>query len=485
MKILLINPSFDYHSRHLLVGMPLSLAYLAAYLRKYSYEIGILDAVAGNITRKGAKWHYGLSENDIVEEVKKFKPDLVGITCSFSLRNDVTLETARLIKMIDDKIITVVGGIHPTISPLETVSVRGVDYVIIGEGEESFLSLVRHLESSNKVSELNVDGCAYKDGDEVKLIPKTKFIEDLDSIPFPARDLLPMESYIRKHTILYGLGKRRAASIITSRSCPGKCTFCCNYMSQGRKWRGRSAQNVFEEIKLLLEKYRIEEIFFLDDNLTFDKARMMELCEMILHKGLKFRWNTPNGIWAPALDIKLAGLMKKAGCVNICVGIESGNEMVRNKIIRKGVSGETIKKVLNICHKVGLPVVGFFIIGIPGENEDTFKDTIKFVKELPFTMIATSFFRPDPGTDLYNECLRKGYIEKDYWKNMKQFSTPMVETPSFNLNTLKKWEKKIYYEFFKAHFWELAYSTLTFRNDFFKWEHIARFVEEKFNIVKF
>lgn len=482
MRVLLINPPFSYYSRHLLIGEPLSLLYLASFLRKYGHKVGVLDAVAGNIIRRGEGWHYGLLDHELIERIKEFRPDLVGITCPFSLRINSTLNVARLVKRIDKKIITVVGGIHPTIFPLETTSHEEIDYVIVGEGEESFLSLVRHISSANFSKHISVDGCAYKDGKETKLNPKKNFIEDLDMIPFPARELIAMEFYIQKQSILYGLGKRRSTSIITSRSCPNRCTFCSMFLSHGTKWRGRSVQNVFEEIKLLIERYRIEEIFFMDDNLTFDKRRMMELCEMILRKGLKFRWNTPNGVAAQSLDRELLTIMKKAGCVNICIGIEAGNETVRNKIIRKGLSEETIRKTLSICSKAGLPVVGLFILGIPGESESTFKDTIRMVKELPFSMIATSFFTPFPGTKLYDVCVNQGYIDKDYWKNMESFNQPVIETFDFDKNTLRKWEKKIYYEFLKSHFWSLVFSTITLRNDFFKWQQIRRFLIEKFGV---
>jgi len=481
MRILLINPPFDYYSPHLLIKEPLSLAYLAGYLKKYNYKVGVVDAQAGNISKKNNEWHYGLFDHEVIEKVKEFNPDLAGITCPFSLRIDATLQAARLVKRINNKIITVVGGIHPTIFPLETVRNKEVDYVIMGEGEESFLSLIRHIESGNKFSEFNVDGCAYKNEQEAKLIPKNKFIEDLDTIPFPARELLPIDFYLQRPAILYGLGKRRAASVITSRGCPGNCAFCNMFQTHGRKWRGRSAQNVFEEIKILLEKYQIEEVFFMDDNLTFDKGRMVELCRMILDKGIKFRWNTPNGIAADCLDSDLVTLMKNAGCANICIGIESGNETVRNKIIGKGLSEEIIWNALRTCQKAGLPVVGFFILGIPGENENRFKDTLRMVNKLPFSMVATSFFTPFPGTRLYEECICKRYIDKDYWSKIYRFNMPIVETPDFDKNRLRKWEKQIYYEFFKSHFWSLAFSTLSLRNDFFKWQQIRRFIKDKFN----
>ncbi|MFC1701013.1 B12-binding domain-containing radical SAM protein, partial [Patescibacteria group bacterium] len=461
MKILLINPSFDYYSKYLLTGEPLSLAYLAANLKKNGYEVNILDAVAGDIKKNGSKWRYGLSKIEIINKIKEFNPDVVGITCSFSLRNYFAVEMAKLVKRINSKIITVIGGVHPTIFPLETIRIEEIDYIIAGEGEESFLSLVRYLESANKTFKLFIDGCAYKNGDELKFIPKKNFIENLDLLSFPARELLPMEFYIKKPTVLYGLGMRRSASIITSRSCPNRCSFCSMYLSHGPKWRSRSAENVFEEIKLLVEKYRVEEIFFMDDNLTFNKERVMILCDMILRHRIKFRWNTPNGVAANSLDFDLASIMKKAGCANICIGVESGNDYIRNSVIKKGLARQTINKALNACNRAKLPVVGFFILGIPGENEYAFKDTLNMVKKFPFDMITTSFFTPFPGTKLYDDCVKDGYIAKDYWERIKQFNAPVVETSDFNIKTLREREKKIYYEFFKSNFLSLIYSIIT------------------------
>lgn len=460
----------------------MSLAYLAAYLKKYGYEVNILDAVAGGITRKGKMWHYGLLDSDLVKRIKQFRPDLVGITSPFSLRNEASLKTARLVKGIDKKIITVVGGIHPSIFPLETVSCQEIDYVIVGEGEESFLSLVRHIESGSKISKLSVDGCAYKEKGKPKLRGKRSFIKNLDSLPFPARELLPMEFYFQRNVALFGLGKARAASIITSRGCPYRCSFCSMHLSHGLKWRSRSAENVFEEIEELVKKYGVEEIFFMDDNLTFDKERIMKLCELILAKGLRFRWNTPNGIRADRIDSDLAAIMKKSGCANVCIGIESGSERIRNGVIKKALPEEKIHQALSACKKVGLPVIGFFILGIPGESEETFRETIDMVKSLPLEMIATSFYTPFPGTKLYEESVRDGHIKKDYWRSIEQFSAPIVETRDFDKNILKKWEKRIYYEFLKSHFWRLAYSVVTLKNSLFEWGLIRRFIKEKFNV---
>lgn len=482
MKILLINPPFNYYSRHLLFSEPLSLGYLAAYLRKFGYDVSILDGVAGGIYHQGKYWRYGLKDSEVAQKIKEFKPDLVGITCAFSLRIDAVLQVAKLVKRIDKKITTVVGGIHPTIFPKETGSHKEIDYVIIGEGEEIFLELIKTIESGKNVSKLDIDGCVYRSKGSIQYNPKTSFIKDLDSLPFPARDLLPMEYYLQKETIHFGLGKKRAASIITSRSCPMRCTFCCMHLSHGPVFRARSALNVFEEIEEMVRKYRVEEIFIMDDNFTFDKERVMVLCKLIIRKGLKFRWNTPNGIRADMLDLELVRMMKKAGCINVCIGIEVGNEKIRNEIIKKRLSGEQIERAVKICSQADLPIVGLFILGIPGETEDTFQDTIRMVKKLPFSMIATSFFTPFPGTQLYSECIHKGFVKPTYWKKVKQFNCPILETPDFNKQTLRKWEKTIYFEFLKSHFWPVFYSSLSGKNEFFKAGIIKRFLTEKFGI---
>lgn len=220
----------------------------------------------------------------------------------------------------------------------------------------------------------------------------------------------------------------------------------------------------------------------MDDSLTFNKKRVIELCDMILREGLRFRWNTPNGIAADSLDEELAKIMKKAGCVNVGIGIESGNETVRNKIIKKGLSNEIIYRSLSACRKAKLPVVGFFILGIPGENADSFEDTIKLVKKLPLSMIATSFYTPFPGTKLYEECVSNGYIDKEYWRNIYKFNAPVVKTTDFDIKKLREWKKKIYLEFVKAHFWDLFFTTITFRNEFIKLGQIRRFLKEKFGV---
>jgi len=228
MKVLLINPPFDYYSRYFQVLEPLSLAYLAAYLRKQGYVVNILDAVASKITKlNNGRWRYGLNESEIIERIKKFKPDVCGITCSLSLKKDSVFNMAEIIKRVDKSIITIVGGIHPTILPLEVLQSPCIDYIIIGEGEESLLDLINNINGGIKYP-ANIDGIAYKATDDYYINAKKSFIQDLDSLPSPARELLPMDFYLEKNknNMLYGLGGRRALSVFTSRGCSRRCSFC-------------------------------------------------------------------------------------------------------------------------------------------------------------------------------------------------------------------------------------------------------------------
>ena len=480
----MINPPFEYYSRYIQVLEPLSLAYLAAYLKKQGYIVNILDAAAGKITKlNNGQWRYGLNELEVIDRIKNFKPDACGITCNLSLKKDAVFDIAEIIKRVDENIITIAGGIHPTILPLETLENLYIDYVILGEGEKSLLNLLNNLNSGIK-HPTNIDGIAYRSADGHYINPKKSFIQDLDSLPFPARDLLPMDFYLErnKNNILYGLGGGRALSVFTSRGCSRRCSFCNVYLSHGNKWRPRSAESVCEELQRLVTDYKANEIFFLDDDLTFDKARMLKICEGILKRNLNLRWNTPNGLSVSSLDEEVLTLMKRSGCKNICIAIETGNETIRNKVIGKGLLNDRIFKVVNICKKIRLPTVGFFIIGMPGEKETTFQDTIDMVKKLPLDMIVTSFPYPCPGTRLHDECVKKEYIHpKEYLQlHTGKYNMPIVETEDFNKATLIRWQKRIYSEFVKSHFWNLFFTSVTLKSDFFKWRQIRRFLIEKF-----
>ena len=251
---------------------PLGLGYLGAVLENAGIAVKIVDCllegwnnrveVAENIVR------IGLPFDRIEEIIRAYGPDIVGVNNLFTKQRENAHQIYALAKKVDSGIITIAGGAHPTVMPELVLADGNVDYVVLGEGDDTIIDLVGVIEGKKDITTL--DGVGYKENGQIKIIPKTKFIEDLDRLPFPARHLLNMEGYFGlKHS--HGTRRRKRFSpIVTSRGCPAKCTFCSAYKVWGRKFRQRSPENVIAEMKEIKEKYGIEEIMFEDDNTTLN-----------------------------------------------------------------------------------------------------------------------------------------------------------------------------------------------------------------------
>lgn len=447
-KILLINPPFNIHDpkRGVEITFPLGLGYLASALRDSGYDdIRILDTVAegkGHFERyKDYKFYsFGLSGKDIEGKIKSISPELVGITCSFTKRFANVLDVAKTVKKINPDIKVIIGGAHPSAMPEVAITYKEIDYVIIGEGEESFLRLTDHLCKKRGVLK-DIDGIAYKDNkDRIHVNPKTEFIDDLDSIPFPYRDIFPMDTYIE--------AKRN--SVITSRGCPFDCAFCSIHCVWGKKWRARSARNVVDEIEGLVKEYNIEFISFDDDNLTFDKNRMKEICQDIIERGLKIFWNTPNGVSIVNLDKGLLKLMKDSGCYALNLAIESGDPFILNKVIKKNTTIEMIRDVVRWCKDLGILTLGYFVIGMPGETKGSMQMSFEFAKELMLDAINVFIATPYPGSHLYKECLEKKYIKNLDLVNYTAFDA-VLETPYLSAKEVQDFLSYFVDEYNKYH----------------------------------
>lgn len=425
MKVILINPpnSVDQKiSFTVNVFQPLGLAYIAAVLEKNHYQVKILDALAEGFDQEkviGSRRIVGLSYSDIKKEIRRFQPDIVGIATPFSFQSLEAHKVADLVKQVNQQIITVTGGSHPTIQPEEMLKNKNVDYVIRGEGEYIMLDLIRAIEG--KKSLRKIKSLSYRDNKgQIINNPRSEPIKDLDNLPFPARYLLPMEKYhqaAKKGRVTEGLiayGKKRT-SIVTSRGCPFNCTFCTVHLIMTRVWRARSPKNVLEELKECKNKYGIEYFDIIDDNFTLIPERAKEICRLMIKEDLQLEWSTPNGVRADKLDEELITLMKKAGCISIKVAPESGNQEVLNRIIKKNLDLKKIKKAIVLCKKHQLPIEAFFVVGFPQETEKDIQDTINYAKELRqlgcdycYFFIATPYF----GTEMYRIAVAKGYLDE-------------------------------------------------------------------------
>ena len=307
MKILLLWPPMTVFPPDPKVpspSSPLGLAYIASVLEKDGYEVRILDALAlgkKNIEKGKEYVKTGLADEEIKNFVEKFKPDIIGISSMFTAYVTDVHNCARIAKGTNPDVFVVVGGAHASVAPHTILKDRNIDIVVTGEGEITFLEIVRGLE--NKRNMFEIPGTIVRKNDRLFHNPNRSYIKELDTLSFPARHLLPMDIYM-KHNKIHGdyIMRHPQLDLITSRGCPAKCIFCSIHSVWGHKWRGRSAKNVVDEIAFLVNEYGVKEIAFLDDNLTLDKKRIIGICDEIVRRGLDIKWCTPNGVALWTLD---------------------------------------------------------------------------------------------------------------------------------------------------------------------------------------
>lgn len=475
MKILLINPPF--HSSFVNhVSIPLGLGYLGSFLEKNGHNVKIMDGSLGKIEKVDNGFWHGKPYREIEEFIRQENSDIIGIGCFFSPRFPYVIEIAKLAKKINSKTLTIIGGIHPTMLPKEALENKEIDFVVIGEGEHSFLQLVEKLRKNENNFE-SVDGIAFRKNGEIIVTPKTYFIKNLDDLPFPAFHLLPLEEYFKFKQMKRWSSEGRCFPIISSRSCPYRCHFCSMYKIHGKKWRARSAENVVNEIEYLVNTYQAEMISFEDDNLTLSKNRMIEICRKIKNRHIKIKWITPNGIAIKTLDEEVLAAMQDAGCIEVNLAIESGDETIRNERMRKKLTLDKIIEVVNVCKKLRLKANAYFIIGYPGDNNETINKTIELVKKLSFFNIVVSYATPFPGTELYEECLENNYIEDDFIEQafnkgeLRLFLQPCIKTKDFNYADVIRWKKKIKKNFYKYQLLRL------FVGDYNSWANLFRILQ--------
>jgi anaerobic magnesium-protoporphyrin IX monomethyl ester cyclase len=411
-KVLLINPSNTMPADSIRrLATPLGLLYIAAVLEN-DYQVKIIDSTCEgyfNHYFSADKTYitYGLSDADIKKQIVDFAPDIVGITCMFTARTKDALRTCKLVKEVNTEIPVVLGGLQSSLFPNEMLSSGAVDFIVLGEGEFRLKSLI---ESLNKGKLPDFDGIAYvKDGEHI-INPMQSRIQDLDSIPLPARHLVNMEKYIEIGVPFAPFSRRdRVEQILTSRGCPQHCNFCSSVAYWGRQFRSSSVDNIIKEIELLVSRYNIQEIQFTDDNMTINKKHAMELFTRL--KDFNLSWCTPNGLMMATLDEKMIKLMAQSGAYQISCAIESGSPRVREEIIHKSVPPiDKVKRLVDIARENGIQVHGMFVTGFPGETREEISETLDYPFKVGFDSASFFIATPLPGSELYDYCRDKGYL---------------------------------------------------------------------------
>jgi magnesium-protoporphyrin IX monomethyl ester (oxidative) cyclase len=421
--------------------------YIAAVLDKAGYQVEILDSFMADPSSRKVEdtMEVGMPYERIKEEIQKRKPDIVGIANPFSTQVEHAKKVADIAKDVDPKIFTIVGGPHVTVVPKEFLEeAKTVDVAVIGEGEYTMLDIAKFRSGTQRIEE--VQGIAYRQDEKVQLTPPRPFLKNLDELPYPAYHLVDMEQYLNPVKIEYRSFKPRALAMITSRGCPHSCCFCSVHLHMGRTFRAHSAGYVADHIQYVVDKYKVKNIFFEDDNLTFDLKRMETICDKITERKIKFHWETPNGIRADRLTLELLKKMKKSGCQSVFFGVESGDQWVSDNIIHKDLDLEKVVEVAKICKKIRLKSGAFYIIGFPGEKKENMMKTVEFALKLKkdydvgmHLLVATPSF----GTKLYEECMKKGYLKEDLTPRAlaevrQTQGKPLIETEDFTAEDVKE-----------------------------------------------
>ena len=409
-------------------SMPLALAFLAGVTRHAGYETHIVDSEI-----------LGLAPKEASDAIMSYKPDVVGFTAvTISVHNAATV--ARLIKNIDKKVMTLLGGHHISAVPKETMNLfPEFDIGVLGEGEVTIVELLAALKNGSKLKD--VKGLILREGDGFFLTGKRERVKVLDSLPLPAWDLLPR---ISEHYCppVHTVKKLPASTLVTSRGCPGQCIFCARIVYENRGTYF-SADRVMEMINDFYYNYGIREIQFRDDNFTVFRKRLLELCKKLENANLDLVWSSTGRVDTVTPEVLKA--MKEAGCWQIWFGIESGSQRILD-LTQKGTTIEGIRKAIKWTREAGIKPCGFFIIGHPGETKESIQETIKFGLDLDLAEIHATFMTPFPGSDLYLTYEKYGIFEND-WKKLNGW-TPMFVPHGLTREELKYYSNLFYKRFF-------------------------------------
>lgn len=430
MKVTLINPPMSQMEALSVLGIttpPLGLAYLAAVLEEEGYSVRIIDSSV-----------LGLTFSQVKREIEKDQPDVVGVTGTTPTIHEA-LATVRIAKEVSHNAVTVVGGPHAPFLPVETLKdCPQLDIVCIGEGEQTLLELVQTIERKANLS--SVKGIAYRSNGCIAINEPRPLIDDLDSLPFPARHLLPMDRY----TIL----DKRAiiGHIISSRGCPFNCIFCSSSLLFGKRFRARTARNVVDEIEQVVAHYKPQTIEFSDDLFTLNPKRVEAICSEIKRRGLDVAWACSSRV--DTISRELLQKMKRAGCFLIYYGVESGSQRILN-LMRKGIRIKQAIDAVKWAKHVGIETLGSFIIGFPGETMKDIKKTIAFAKKLGIDYAQFSLATPYPGTELYDVAKSEGLLVTEDWSQYTA-SIPIIETDNYSRKDLIKIFQRAYVSFYMS-----------------------------------
>ena len=404
--------------------IPLGLAYLGAVGQKAGHEVNVIDCQAERLTYDTFR-----------QRISQVNPDIIGVTATTLLYKSA-MQLINIAKEVHPRAITMLGGSHGTFWDENALKeYPSLDIVVRREGELTFTELLDRFENKSSFADSLGITFRQKDGTIIRTEDRP-LIQDLDSLPFPAHDLLPLDALKRMGKVLFPL--------ITSRGCVYWCDFCSTVRMFGRGYRMRSPKNVVDEMQLIHDKYDINQVTFYDDAFTVNRSRVLKICEELHARKLGMIWDC--GTRVDMVDRELLKTMRDAGCIAVWLGVESGSEAILGAMNKK-IKLDQTRLAYKTAHDVGLMTIANVVLGFPGETEQTARETIRFVKELNPDDVGFYVATPYPGTPMYDQVKKNGWLRVT---DFDKYDTagPTFETPSLSMEKLTEIRYKAYQQFY-------------------------------------
>ena len=423
IHVTLVNPPYPPGSHLHTPFIPLGLGYMAAVLEKNNYQVDVVDCQALKLSHEEAK-----------NEIKNRQPTIVGLT-STTLTYKSALKLVEMAKEACPECLTIIGGSHVTFWDEQALQeCPELDIVVRKEGENTLLELVQKIEAGKSFED--TIGITCRKNSQIIRNPDRPYIENLDELPFPAIHLWPIESLRLYGDIIF--------PVMTSRGCVFWCKYCSAVRIGGRKYRARSPKNVVDEMEYLSKEFGATRFTFYDDAFTIDQSRAKAICDQIINRKMKIRWNCETRV--DSVTKELLFKMKESGCTDVWFGVESGSQFVINAM-DKGTKLEETINAFKWAKEAGLMTVSDTILGFPCETRETAWETIKFVEKLQPDDVAYYVATPYPGTALYDEVKDNGWLQiTDFDKY--DTATPTFKIPKLETNELMEIREKAFQRFY-------------------------------------
>ncbi len=456
-RILLVQPNMKIAtSGQRIVYPPMGIMYLASVLEAGGYTVAILDCQTEGLDREAPLQNgyvdVGIPMEEVGRRILEFKPHLVGISCNFSVMVGSMNETARLVKELLPSATVVAGGNHPTSMAEDVMENPAIDFVLKGEAELSFPALLRAMgkdcegcddcgcgkdnkggEGGRGAAYKAVPGLVWRNGGIIVSNAQGPFIKDLDTLPFPAWRLFPYEKYsshYRPDKVTWGR-PQAMPTVLTTRGCAGTCVFCSVHRTMGRKFRARRLDEVFREIRFLVERYKIKKLMIIDDNFTHDRARAKEFCDKFREQGFDLKIHfMVLALWC--MDEELIDKLMDIGCISMGFAIESGVQEVLTKVVKKPLKLKRAMEVLRYAKKRGVHLTGTFVIGLPGETKQDIRRSLYMANYSGlFDSREVYIATPLPGTELFKMCESEGLFAEGFSYDRLEVVKPNITTGDF------------------------------------------------------